>query len=110
MAMAFAVLLPIGVFLYHWEHSLLYFLILPLALVVSILGLVAAVIYIQLTDKKHIHRVIHAVVGYGLMFVFVLGLPSLLLHRKLKVYHKRLGHVVVAFGMANILTVKLMCI
>lgn len=106
MAAAFAVLLPIGVFLRHYDHSLAYFVILPIAWILSIIGLVVVVIYIQLTDKHHVQLVIHAVVGYILMFVFVLGLPLLLLHHKLRVYHTRLGHVVMVFGLKNILTVQ----
>ena len=107
MALVFAVLLPIGVFLYHCQHSVTYFVFLVSSWLLSILGLVA-VVYIQFTEKKHVQEKIHAVVGYILMIVFVLGLPLLLLHRKLKAYHTRLGHVVVVFGLANVLTVRYM--
>ena len=107
MAAAFGVLLPVAVFLYYHGVTLGYKILLPTAMVTAVCGLILVVVYVQLTsDDGHFRFLIHGATGVALVGLMVLGLPLLLLQKKLRVYHFRLGHVLAFFGLGNILLVS----
>lgn len=106
MAAAFGVLLPVAVFLYYQGVILGYKVLLPIAMILALGGLVLAVVYIQLTSRDHFNYFIHSAVGVTLLVLVLLAMPLMLLHRKLRVYHFRLGHMVAFFGMGNVLLVS----
>lgn len=106
MAAAFGVLFPMAAFLYYHGVVLGYKILLPIAMLLALCGLVLVVVYVQLTSKEHFDFIIHGTVGVALLVLALLGMPLLLLHKKLRVYHFRLGHVVAFFGMGNILLVS----
>lgn len=108
MAAAFGVLLPVAAFLYYQGVTLGYKVLLPVVMVLALGGLVLVVVYVQLTSRGHFDYFIHGVVGVTLLVLIWLVMPLLLLHRKLRVYHFRLGHMVAFFGMGNILLVSLL--
>lgn len=103
MAAAFGVLLPVAAFLYYHGVSLGYKVLLPIVMVLATCGFVLVVVYVQLTSRKHFHYFIHGVVGVALVALVLLGMPLLLVHQKLRVFHFRLGHAVAFFGMGNVL-------
>lgn len=109
MAAAFGVLLPVAAFLYYHGVSLGYKVLLPIVMVLATCGFVLVVVYVQLTSRKHFHYFIHGVVGVALVALVLLGMPLLLVHQKLRVFHFRLGHAVAFFGMGNVLLVSTFC-
>ena len=108
MAAAFGLLFPVAAYLYYQGVTLGYKILLPIAVIVALSGFVLVVVYVQLTSKDHFDYFIHGVVGVALLVFALLAMPVLLLHKKLRVYHFRLGHVVAFFGMGNILLVSSM--
>ncbi len=107
MAVAFGFLFPLAAFLYYHRISLAYKLLFPVALLLAVCGLVIVLVYVELTaDKSHFGYPIHGVVGVALVALVVVVMPLLLLHRKSRAYHFRLGHAVAFFGMGNILLVS----
>lgn len=106
MAAAFGFLFPVAAYLYFQGVTLGYKILLPIGMVVAFCGLVLIVVYVQLTSGDHFDYFIHGVVGVALLAFALLVMPALLLHKKLRVYHFRLGHVVAFFGMGNILLVS----
>lgn len=106
MAAAFGVLFPLAAFLYYHGLPLGYKVLLPVAVVLAMCGVVLVAVFVELTNGKHFRFVIHSVVGVALLILAVLVMPLLLLHKKLRMYHFRLGHIVAFFGMGNILLVS----
>ncbi len=105
MGTIFGVVLPIGAYLAYQYLAVAHFVIQVISLVGGLAGLVIVVTYIELTHKNHIQFPIHGVVGLGLLVLMVV-MPFLRVHKNLKKYHHRLGHIVVFFGMANVLLVR----
>lgn len=106
MATAFGVLFPVAAFLYHHSVTLGYKILLPIAMVLALCGLVLVVVYVQLTSREHFDFLVHGAVGVALLVLALLVMPLLLLFKKSRVYHFRLGHVVAFFGMGNVLVVS----
>ena len=105
MGTIFGVVLPIGAYLAYQYFAIAHFVIQLISLVGGLAGLVIVVTYVELTHKHHIQFPIHGVVGLALLLLMV-TMPFLRVHKKLRKYHRRLGHVVVFFGMANVLLVR----
>lgn len=107
MAVTFGVLFPIAVFLQYHKISLAYKIILPITIGLAVCGFIMVVAYVQLAGRKHFGFLIHGVVGLVLLILTVLGMPLLLLHKKTRIYHFRVGHIVAFFGMAQVLLVSM---
>jgi len=108
MAIAFGFLLPIGAFLAHNKVTLAHKILQPLGILLGLSGLVLVIVYVHLSHGSHFRFVIHSAVGLVLLLMVTIGMPLLLL-KKPRIWHKRMGHVVVFFGMANILLVSTQC-
>lgn len=105
MMAAFGVLLPVGGFLAHHQVKLVHKVVQPLGVLLSLVGLVLVVVYVQLTNGRHFRPLLHTVLGLALLLLAALGMPLLLL-RKERTWHKKCGQIVVFFGMANVLLVS----
>lgn len=105
MGTIFGVILPIGAYLAFQYFAVAHFIIQVISLIGGLAGLVIVVTYVELTHKHHIRFPIHGVVGLSLLLLMVV-MPFLRVHKNLKTCHHRLGHIVVFFGMANVLLVR----
>ena len=105
MAISFGVLLPLGAFLAHHKQFLLHKITQPVGIVLALTGFILVLVYVQLSAEKHFRFFIHGVVGLGLMVLVFLLMPVLLLRKQWRKWHRRCGHVVAFFGMANVLLV-----
>ena len=105
MILSFGILFPIAVFLYC-RNYLAYLVLFILVWILSIIGFVLVMFYIWLTTGHFFRRIIHAALGYPVMFEYVVGLPLLLVHKKLKPFHARLSHVVMSVGITGVVTVS----
>lgn len=105
MGTIFGVVLPIGAYLAYQYFAIAHFVIQLISVFGALAGLVIVVVYVELTHKHHIQFPIHGVIGLALLLLMMV-MPFLRLHKKLKTYHHKLGHIVVYFGMANVLLVR----
>lgn len=106
MAAAFGVLFPVGAFLHYHGVAMAYKILLPVGIVLSLCGLVLVLVYVELAGKSHFYSPIHGALGLALLLMAVVGMPLLLLHKKSRLYHFRMGHIVSFFGMGNVLLVS----
>ena len=106
MMASLGVLFPIAVFLYYLKLKLAYLILYSISWILCLCGFVVIIVYIQLTDRHYFQHVIHAALSYPLTFVFLVSLPLLLVHNKLVPFHRRLGHVTMALGITNVITVS----
>ena len=65
------------------------------------------VVYVELTSGEHYHFPIHGVLGLALLVAVLLVMPAFLLQKQWRTWHRRCGHVVAFFGMANVLVVSI---
>lgn len=107
MAAAFGILFPVAAFMYYHRVALAYKIIIPFAILLALCGFVLILVYVELTTMEHFHFLVHGVLGLALLILAVLVMPLLLLHKKSRVFHFRLGHIVSFFGMGNVLLVSL---
>ena len=105
MGTIFGVVLPIGAYLAYQYFAVAHFVIQVISVIGGLAGLVIVVTYVELTHQHHIQFPIHGVIGLALLLLMVV-MPFLRVHKNLKKYHHRLGHIVVFFGMANVLLVR----
>ena len=105
MGTIFGVLLPVGAYLAYQYLAIVHIVIQAISLVGGLAGLITVVVYVELTHKHHIQFPIHGVIGLALLLL-MLVMPFLRVHKNLRKYHHKLGHIVVFFGMANVLLVS----
>lgn len=105
MGITFGIALPIGAYLAYQYYVIAHFVIQLFSLIGGLTGLIVVVVYVELTHKRHIRFPIHAVVGLALLLLMII-MPALRVHKNLRNHHHKLGHIVVYFGMANVLLVR----
>lgn len=115
MAISFAVLIPFGAILAHFKLPVAHMIIQPLALALSCIALILAVVYKEMNHETHFNQP-HSIVGLILLVVAIIVLPGLKLSvvapitekwRKIvSIWHKRLGTIAVFFGIFNIVLVS----
>lgn len=118
MGVVFGILLPLGAFLAHHRVLLVHRVLQPIGIVLALVGLVLVVVYVELSERKHFGKLVHAVTGLGLLISAVVVTPSLILLPSVKAlqfggrlrferaWHKRSGQIVVFFGIGNVLVVR----
>lgn len=105
MGLVFGVLLPIGAYLAYHYFTIVHVVVQAISMLAALLGLIMVVVYVELTHGKHFQFPIHGAIGMGLL-LFMLIMPLLRLHKTVKIFHPKLGHVIVFFGMTNVIVVS----
>jgi len=106
MGITFGILLPLGAFLAHHEKFLIHKVTQPTGLLLAFVGFVMVIVYVSLAHGQHFRFLIHGVVGLALLLLALLVMPTLLLYKPIRKWHRRCGHVVAFFGMGNVLLVS----
>lgn len=106
MGVTFGVLLPLGAFLAHHQKFTVHKITQPIGILLALAGFVMVLVYVSLSHGRHFRFLIHGVVGLALLLLTFLLMPTLLLHKPWHKWHKRCGHVIAFFGMANVLLVS----
>lgn len=107
MSAVFAVLLPVGAFLAYHQITLAHKITQPIGIVLSLIGFVMVIVYVQLSHGNHFRYLIHGVIGLALLIMVLFVMPLLLVTKCSRNWHHKVGHIIAFFGMGNILLVSL---
>lgn len=105
MSVCFGILLPVGVFLATNGSPFAHKIFQPGGIILAIVGYGLVLVYIEVEEKKHFNSV-HAIVGFSLVLLTAL-MPFLRLRKDLHYLHKKCGIIIVFYGMANVLLVRI---
>jgi PAS domain-containing protein len=111
MAVSFGLMIPLGALMAHFKKSIIHMIIQPLAIILTCLGFILAVVYTELNNNTHFNQ-LHSILGLIILIIAMLILPGLKLSVVLPItkkgrkiltgWHKRLGTSTVFFGIFNI--------
>ena len=106
MGITFGILLPLGAFLAHHQKFTIHKITQPTGILFALVGFIMVLVYVGLSHGRHFRFLIHGVVGLALLLLTFLLMPALLLRKPWHKWHKRCGHIIAFFGMANVLLVS----
>ena len=109
MGAVFGVLFPVGAFLAYHQITLAHKFTQPIGIAMALVGFVMVVVYVQLSHGDHFRYLIHGVIGLALLIMVLFVMPLLLVSERSRKWHHKVGHIIVFFGMGNILLVSLVC-
>ena len=106
MGITFGILLPLGAFLAHHQKFTIHKITQPTGILLALVGFIMVLVYVSLSHGRHFRFLIHGVVGLALLLLTFLLMPALLFRKPWHKWHRRCGHVIAFFGMANVLLVS----